>query len=218
MTGRVIPPNRAAYRILHIDNLPTLVARQALHAPRHVPDDGHPPYRTIHNPSVQASRAGYPIACGPGGTIHDYVPFYLGPRSVMLYQLHTGWVTGYTEGQSPLVYAVTSLLRVEASGRPWVFSDGHGLARLTHWYDDPANLDKVDWETVNSRMWKDTNADPDRQRRKQSELLVHEHLPWSALVGIAVLNDAVGKQVETILQANPATAGTPVKAKPEWYY
>jgi hypothetical protein len=206
------------YRIVHMDNLPTLVARQALHAPRHVPDDGHPPYRTIHNTGVQASRAEYRIPCGPGGTIHDYVPFYLGPRSVMLYQLHTGWVEGYREGQEPILYAVTSLRQVEASGRPWVFSDGHGLARLTHWYDDPANLHKVDWDTVNADRWNDTDTDPDRQRRKQAELLVHEHLPWSALVGIGVLNDAVRKQVETILQTNPATAGTRVRAKPEWYY
>jgi hypothetical protein len=218
MEARVIPTDRLVYRILHIDNLSTLVARQALHAPRHVPDDGLPPYRAIHDIGVQASRAGYQIRCGPGGTIHDYVPFYLGPRSVMLYQLHTGRVAGYNEGQTPILYAVTSLRRVEASGRPWVFSDGHGLARLTHWYDDLASLDRIDWETVNSNQWNDTNADPDRQRRKQAELLVHEHLPWSALVGFGVLDAAVRSQVESILRANPATAGTPVKAKPAWYY
>ncbi|MCW0080595.1 DarT ssDNA thymidine ADP-ribosyltransferase family protein [Burkholderia pseudomallei] len=50
------PPNPTRlYRLLHVDNLSTLLTRGALHSPHSTPDDGLP-YRTIHNTSVQENR------------------------------------------------------------------------------------------------------------------------------------------------------------------
>jgi len=91
--------------MLHIDNLAVVLQRGGLHAPLHVPVDGLT-YRTIHNVDIQNERHVRNISCGPGGTIHDYVPFYLGPLSPMMLQLKTGRVAGYTEGQTPLIYLV----------------------------------------------------------------------------------------------------------------
>lgn len=54
------------YRLVHVDNLATLLTRAALHARNSTPNDGLP-YRTIHNPNVQVSRPAKPITCGPGG-------------------------------------------------------------------------------------------------------------------------------------------------------
>ena len=122
-----MPPNPTwLYRLVHVDSLSTLLSRGALHAPHSTPEDGLP-YRPIHNLSVQASRHIKPIPCGPGGTIHDYVPFYFGPLSVMLLNLKTGRVPGYSEGQTPLIYLLTTAQAV----RRFVFSDGHGLAGFT---------------------------------------------------------------------------------------
>jgi hypothetical protein len=59
------------FRIVHVDNLPTLLERGALHAPNATPNDGLV-YHTIHDTNVQASRSIRTIPCGPGGTIHDY--------------------------------------------------------------------------------------------------------------------------------------------------
>jgi hypothetical protein len=78
------------YRLVHMDNLPKLLTRGALHAPNSTPPDGLE-YRTIHNINVQATRHVKPIRCGPGGTCHDYVPFYFGPLSVMLLNLKSEW-------------------------------------------------------------------------------------------------------------------------------
>ncbi len=85
------------YRIVHIDNLETLLRRGGLHAANHTPGDGLP-FRTIHNVSIQNLRQARSLPCGPGGTMHDYVPFYFGVLSPMLLQLKTGRVTGYNEG------------------------------------------------------------------------------------------------------------------------
>lgn len=205
------------FRIVHLDNLPTLLKRGGLHAPNRTPADGLP-YRTIHNTNVQASRSVRNIPCGPRGTIHDYVPFYFGPLSVMLLNLHTGRVEGYNEGQAPIIYLLTSIARIKAAGRPWVFSDGHGLADLTSWYDDLRRLDEVDWKIVGERYWRDTPDDNDRKRRKQAEFLVWEHLPWSAVAGIAVLDETAKAKVEGALGSHPLGTATKVRVKRDWYY
>ncbi len=88
------------YRLIHIDNLPILLERDALHAPNATPQDGLR-YRPIHDVSVQASRRVQPVPCGPCGTVQDYVPFYFGPHSPMLLKLKTGQVAGYNVSVRP---------------------------------------------------------------------------------------------------------------------
>lgn len=132
------------YRIIHIDNLHVLLHRNALHAPNHAPDDGLA-YRTIHDARIQNVRHNQSVPVGLGGSVHDYLPFYLGPLSPMLYRLSKGGVCDYTEGQAPLIYLVAWANEMEEAGYPFVFSDGHGVAAFTHWYDNLKNLDQLDW-------------------------------------------------------------------------
>jgi hypothetical protein len=57
-----VPDQITLYRLVHVETLPTLLTRGALHAPNWTPDDGLG-YRTIHSVSVQASRHNRPIPC-----------------------------------------------------------------------------------------------------------------------------------------------------------
>lgn len=205
------------YRALHVDNLAVHLRRNALHAPNHTPNDGLK-YRTIHNVDIQKERHARSIPCGPRGTIHDYVTFYFGPRSPMLYQLHTGWVSGYDEGQEPIIYLTSTAQGVDAQGAGFVFSDGHGIAAFTKWFDDLRYLDRVDWDAVNARIWRDTVEDPDRQRRKQAEFMVHRRLDWAAIDDIGVINAGMKTRVEAILGPFPAESRRPVLVRPAWYY
>jgi hypothetical protein len=134
----------------------------------------------------------------------------------MLLNLHTGRVPGYTGGQEPLIYLVTTVQVVQQAGCQFVFSDGHGLASFTHWYDNLADLDKVDWSIVRERYWADRPEDNDRQRRKQAEFLIWQQLSWAHILGIGVMNQAMVTRVEAILEGslNPP----PVRMKPGWYY
>lgn len=128
-----VPIPTPIYRLIHVDNLDTILVRGFLHSPNHTPQDGLP-YTTIHNANVQHRRANAAIPCGPCGSMHDYVPFYFGYLSPMLLQLKTGQVAGYSQGQSPLIYLVSSVDAVQAAGCRFVFSDGHGIATFTHWF------------------------------------------------------------------------------------
>lgn len=212
-----VPVPTWIYRIIHVDNLQTCLGRGALFAPNHTPADDLP-YRTIHNADIQHVRQGRTLPCGPGGVVHDYVAFYFGPLSPMLYQLHTGWVDGYTEGQEPIIYLVSTVQRVQESGQPFVFSDGHGIAAYTAWFDSVDRLDRVDWDTVSCKWWRDTVDDNDRQRRKQAEFLIHRECSWDLIQGIGVLNDGMKAKVEGILDRFAPEMHRPVRTVPEWYY
>jgi hypothetical protein len=205
-------------RLIHINNLAILLSRKGLHAPRFTPDDGLQ-YKTIHNIDIQNKRNVRLIPCGPKGTIHDYVPFYFGPLSPMMLNLKTGRVPTYNEGQEPLTYLVSNVANIVENGHRFVFSNGHGIAFNTDWYDDVADLDKVDWGMVYERYWADDyEKDMDRQRRKQAEFLVHHFCPWDTIVGIVVIDEQMKSNVEQIF-ANCDTALTrPIAVKRDWYY
>jgi hypothetical protein len=188
------PQPTPIYRLVHVDNLAAILARGRLHAPLHVPDDGAP-YRTIHDANVQANRRVKDVPCGPGGTVHDYLPFYFGPLPVMLLQLKTGQVAGYNEGQEPLVYLRTTVQAVAQAGCPFVFTDGHGLAKFTSWFDDN-----------------------DRKRRKQAEFLVWQGLDWDLLDGIGVFNVGMQQRVQGIISGSPDRRQVPVHVKRDLYY
>jgi hypothetical protein len=84
-----VPLPTPIYRFIHFDSLRVCLQRGGLHAPNHTPEDGLL-YRTIHNEDIQRERQVTRIPCGPGGTVHDYVAFYFGYLSPMMFQLKTG--------------------------------------------------------------------------------------------------------------------------------
>jgi hypothetical protein len=213
----IVPSPTPILRILHIDNLPVVLQRGGLHAPTCCPNDGLN-YKTIHNVDIQNQRSVRPIPCGPRGVIHDYVAFYFGYLSPMMFQLKTGRVVGYTEGQEPLIYLVTSAQAIQTAGKDFVFSDGHGIATFSQWFDDLADLTNVDWDVVNLRYWSDNIDDMDRQRRKQAEFLVHGFCDWSLIKEIVVIDDTVKSRVDAILAGHPKILPRPVRVQRDWYY
>ena len=203
------------YRLIHLDNLSVCLSRGGFHAPNCNPSDGLV-YKPIHDIEIQSERKHRHIACGPGGTIHDYVSFYFGMRSPMLYRLHKGNVQGCNNGQDRIIYIVSTVETIFATGLRYVFSDGHGIAKFTQWYDNLDHLNEVDWEMVNEKYWADTVEDNDRQRRKQAEFLVYQFCPWKAVHEIGVINNTVRGQVLPILAQFEVS--TPVRVHQTWYY
>jgi hypothetical protein len=182
-----------------------------------VPVDGLP-YRFCHSAQIQTARATVAVPSKVGGTIHDYVPFYFGYLSPMMFQLKTGWVQGYDEGQEPLIYFVSSAQAVVSAGIPFVYTDGHCLARFTAWFDNLAELDQVDWTVVNRRYWRDDINDMDRQRKKQAEFLVYRYCPWTLIDEIVVINTRIQQRVESIQVGFSPPQRKIVRVVREWYY
>lgn len=213
--GASRPRPTLLYRITHVENLTLLARRGCLHAPAHAPADGLA-YRGIHDQSIRARRGARGIPCGPGGTVDDYVSFYLCFKSPMLYRIEVDASLRPPEGLGAIVYLVSSVERVQELGLPWVFSDGHGLQAISRWYDDPDRLEVVDWEAIAAGFWRPPE-DPDLARRKQAEVLIHRTVPLEALLGIACLDTTAKAAVTRRLAGGPAR-GLPVVARPDWYY
>ena len=212
-----VPNPTPILRIVHLDSLRTLLQRGGLHAANHTPNDDLP-YRTIHNVDIQGQRHIRNIPCGPCGTLHDYVPFYFGYLSPMLLQLKTGRVADYNEGQEPLIYLKSTAQAVAQAGVRFVFSNGHGIAAYTDWFDDLAHLGEVDWDMVYQRYWSDNLNDMDRQRRKQAEFLIYQSCSWMLIQEIGVLNTRAKARVEEILSEFDVKQRPVVNIRAGWYY
>jgi hypothetical protein len=98
----------------------------------------------------------------------------------------------------------------------FVFSNGHGIAAYTDWYDDLSRLKEVDWEMVYERYWADDVNDMDRQRRKQAEFPVHRFCPRGQEIGVA--NSAAQARVQALLNDAEPAVRTPVNVQAGWYY
>lgn len=205
-----------AFRVIHRDNLHVYLTRERIHAANHIPDDGLP-WRALHNHQVQNRRATTRVPAGAGGVMLDYAPFHFGPRNIFLYNLHTNYVHGvdYTEGQGPLITLVIDVHQV-AQTRPFVFYDGHALSALSTCDDDLAQLAQLDWKAIDGTYW--PNSEPELKRCKQAEFMVHEHLPWELVRGIAVCDEQAQQAVEAIQSAFPQHVRKRVIPKPQWYF
>ena len=71
---------------------------------------------------------------------------------------------------------------------------------ITHFYNSVHDLKEVDWKIVENRIWKNTDDDWDRMRKKQAEFLVKDHVPVACIKGIAVFDERRKTQVEEIVQ------------------
>ncbi|MGH8910233.1 MAG: type II toxin-antitoxin system toxin DNA ADP-ribosyl transferase DarT [Egibacteraceae bacterium] len=198
-----------------IDNLNGIVRAGCLHCDAQV-KIGTELLKDVGDPDVKARRRRLPIPVGPGGVPADYVPFYLAPRSPMLYVISKGKVPQYKEGQGPLVYLVTDLGTVQCAGLPYVFSDGNCGSSITEYFTDDGDLDRIDWEIMRAAMWADSPEDGDRMRRRMAELLIHRSVPWDAILGLAVRTESMASRVERVL-AELSTKKT-VAVKAGWYY
>ena len=212
-----VPHPTPIFRLIHVDNLAGILQREGIYAPNHVPQDGII-YRAIHHQHIQERRTMRGVPCGPGGVIHDYVPFYFGRLPPMLLALRDGYVSGYNEGQEPLIYLEASAQDVAAEGAGFVFTDGHGVMVFTAFYDDLARLDEVDWQMVQQRYWADTFEDPDRKRRKQAEFLIYRFCPWSVVRILGVMTPRMQQKVEAILDAGNPEHRPVVQVRRGWYY
>lgn len=212
----MMPPDPTyIFHITALGNLRMILEAGELRAKRRLEQDDTG-YTNIAHMTIQEQRTHTPVPCGPGGVLHDYVPFYFGPRSPMLFTLSKGNVEGFRDGQHSIIHIVSTLQSVNAAGLRFVFTDGHGIMALTDFYDDLVHLDKIDWPLMRSRYWADTDEDPDRKRRRQAEFLIHERLPINLIRGIGVMNHQVKEEAEVLIKN--VGLKIPVAVKADWYY
>ena len=209
-----IPTHPKIYHIVHIDNLPSIVRDGFLW-----PDAvmlKRQRATVIGNNEIKVDRLDLPVSCYPETRVGDYVPFYLCPRSVMLYviwkQNHPN--VAYRDGQGPIVHLMADMRETvewaTAANRKWAFSDINAANRAADFYNDLANLDQLNWDAIAARQWMSCRD------HKMAEFLMHEGFPWELIRGVGVHSEKIGARA--IAAFGKDLHRPPVKVKTGWYY
>lgn len=158
------------------------------------------------------------VTCHKGTFVGEYVPFYLCPRSIMLYILHRGNHPGitYSGGQRPIVHLRADVEKVVHWAKQqrvrWAFSTRNAGTRYCQFRNSLEKLGEIDWKAVTAGDFRDQAV----KDGKQAEFLVYDCLPWELVETIGVMDDKVGRNVEAMI-AKVKHKPT-VSVEPEWYY
>ena len=202
------------FRIVHVDNVPWILQHGGLHCRKSPEQD--PNYVSIGSADLIDKRARRIVDVPPGGTLSDYVPFYFTPFSIMMYNIRTGYGGITRRENKDIVIFVSSIHRLRELGLPFLFTTQHAYPPDTDFYNDEADLQKIDWKLLQSRNFKTDDADPGKQLRYQAEALVYQRLPLVALLGIGCYNESGKRNLE--LQLERVGASITVKATQNWYF
>jgi ssDNA thymidine ADP-ribosyltransferase DarT-like protein len=207
------------WHFTHIDNLSAIVGEGALLCDRKARASA----LTIEvgDTSIKESRRRRVVPVAPGGTVGDYVPFYFAQRSPMMFRIACDCrdrIEGrYQDGDRPLVYLTVRMSAILDSGRPWVATDGNARTTISRFSTDPRELvDMIDWPLMEAKMWRATEEDPDRERRRAAELLVRDRVPLAMIHGAAAYSEDYAARVRAALGDHPLAAR--VIVRPDWYY
>jgi hypothetical protein len=199
-----------------LDHLPSIVADGRLLCD--VALDGRTPGGpSIGHSHMKEKRRRIDVPVPPGGVVGDYVPFYLAPRSPMLYANHMGAVKGREGGQSGIVYLVTSLERVMAL--PDAVATSKHPERRPQFTDDLSRVTDpgfIDWDVMFDPDFRPRENDTDRKDRRQAEVLVHGEVPLDTLIGLAARTES-----DLDLAREACGAAFPswhFKVRADWYF
>lgn len=150
---------------------------------------------------------------GPGGCVGDYVPWYFGPRSPMMFTLGKNNYA-YQQGFDEVVYLVSSVPTMGDLGCEWIASDRNAALSLAVFTDDERDLDEhISWDVIKTRYWTDYVDGGDL---RAAEFLVHDSVPWEAVELIATKTTTTKAKVERLIADHRHCP--PVTVSPGWYF
>lgn len=207
-----IPNPLWLYRIIHCNNL-DFIMKNGVYVRGHANHD--PNYINIGNKDIISVRDNFKVKLDGYGNIGEYVPFYFGKQSIMLYNILTG--RGGVSRQDPkdIIYLCCEINDLTGTCKKYFFSDGQANKKFTDHYVDLKHLKEIDWNVVIGTDFTMT-GDSDRPRRYMAEFLVHEYIPIACIKKIIVFNQVKKQEVEKIVSDNGYNI--PVRAVRDGYY
>ena len=208
--------NMNIFRLIHFDNL-----EDTLRNGMYSRNSGHivPNFVNIGDTTLIKQRESFTVPVNPpNGNLGDYIPFYFAGHSPMLLNIKTGARGIQKQDQKDLIYIVCKVHEIVKHCPQWCFTDGHAKNHLTKFFNNLGQLDNLDWETIRSQYWKDTEEDYDRMRRKQAEFLVKTHVPATCIRGLIVLNRDQENKAKEIMQNAGLELPIYIDTKRKYFY
>lgn len=204
----------------HVDNIPHILEFGITHRNS---ENANPNYVSIGDSSLIDNRFSTVKNITNGSdniietiTIGDFIPFYFGIRTPMLYVIQKGFNGVKKRNPEEIIYCVSDIQTMIESGFLFYFSDGHtSKNELTTIYNSTKIsevVDIVNFEATKYMYWKSEN-DLDLKRRKEAEFLVKNDLPKEAIKGYVCFNEsAKNRLLEMGVDSNM------IVVKPNYYF
>jgi hypothetical protein len=213
-----VPAQPKIYHITHVDNLPRIVAEGCLVSDATIIARGGPAV-VIGMSEIKRRRIELlEVSCHPGTKVGDYVPFYLCPRSVMLYVIHMANHPSleYRGGEGSIIHLEADLHGVIAWAdrheRRWAFSLSNAGAFYAQFRAQAGQLKDLNWPHIQNTDFSRAEV----KEAKQAEFLVHEHFPWKLVSRVGAHSENVRRQVQDTLRG--CEHSPLVEVRPDWYY
>lgn len=210
-----MPQKPKIYHIVHVNRLSSIIDKGYLFCDNHVVGQKLPG-TSIGMPKLKQKRLKKSLGSYKELLVGDCVPFYFCPRSVMLYVINRAKYhedMEYEDGQNNILHLQADLFKVVAWARQknlrWVFTTGNAAAADTDDYRDLNDLNKIKWQAVEARAWKNNRA------AKQSEFLLEKKMPFHLIENIGVINKSIQIKVQRVLKKYKLLT---VSIEKEWYY
>ena len=212
-----IPKNPKIYHITHIDNLDNILRDEVLWSDAKRLELGLE-CEIVGISEIKRRRLEeLEVKCHSGTMVGEYAPFYFCPRSIMLYILYMGNHPdlSYRGGQGPILHLQadleTAIQWANEKDIRWAFSDRNAGERIANFYNDPDDLDEINWSAVEATDFRDMLV----KEGKQAEFLIYESFPWGLVEKIGVCNNSIRDQV---IDKLGDTASLEISIENEWYY
>ncbi len=194
----------------HIENIPHILQNGITHT---TSEYANPDFVPIGDGSLITTRNKFIL--NNGTRLGEYIPFYFGVRTPMLYVVQNGFNLVAPTSAENIVYCVSSVQKIIDLQLDFVFTDGHAVDGFSSQYTvaDIQNIDTIlDKNAINAKYWKDEN-DLDKKRRKEAEFLVLGDISLHAILGYITYNENAKNKIITF-----GADATNVLIKPEFYF
>ncbi|UPQ80544.1 DUF4433 domain-containing protein [Flavobacterium azooxidireducens] len=205
----------------HVDNIPHILQHGITHRNS---INANPNYISIGDGSLIDNRSSTNINVTNGSenvsesiTIGDFIPFYFGIRTPMLYIIQNGYKGVKRQNPDDIIYCVTSVQQIIISNNLFYFTDGHANSKkgFTLIYDDKKINEiesLIDFKAAYNKNWKD-DTDLDLKRRKEAEFLVKNDVPNNSILGYICFSDvSKNKLIKMEIEE------TKIVVKPNYYF
>jgi hypothetical protein len=122
----------------------------------------------------------------------------------------------YRGGQQPIVHLQADLNTVihwaDENAIPWAFTNGNASAKLTDFYNQLSQIDRINWNAVQSTNFSDSKI----KEGKQAEFLLFDVFPWTLIEKIGTINSTIAARTKTnLLNSDHQPA---IDVEPSWYF